>query len=292
VLAVATFDDTRPQAAGTTVVRLVHLSNLSEQPLELGIQPRMIELLDDGHTRLGDGEDPRWAGRIAVSPPALTLASKTSQDVSISVSIAPDVPPDDYVLGVVATTNPVGPGIRVINEVAALIPLSVQGDRLRLLEMVEHHLPTVVIGDHVSGTIRVKNTGTTLVSAWVEADVGNAFTGEPVAHIQVQDRTRVASGASRDFAYTWESGVTGGWFTVPARVTYNRDNATTTQLDVEEHVWLIHPYLVALTMGLLLVGLLALVIGRRRAVRQPRQSATETAVVSASPSTSTIKELS
>lgn len=138
----------------------------------------------------------------------------------------------------------------------------------------------------------MKNTGTTLVSAWVEADVGNAFTGEPVAHIQVQDRTRVASGASRDFAYTWESGVTGGWFTVPARVTYNRDNATTTQLDVEEHVWLIHPYLVALTMGLLLVGLLALVLGRRRAVRQPRQSVTEAAVVSASPSTSTIKELS
>ncbi len=180
----------------------------------------------------------------------------------------------------------------VVNEVAALIPISVEGDRLRLLELVEHHLPTVVIGDQVAGTIRVKNTGTTLVSAWVEADVRNAFTGEPVANIQVQDRTRVASGASRDFVYRWESGVTGGWFSVPARVTYNRDNSTTAQLDIEERVWVIHPYVVALAVSALLFGLLTLFVGRRRwAARNPPQPATPAAAVSISPSTSTTKEL-
>ena len=282
LVAVSTFDDNRPQAAGTTAVRSIRLSNLSDLPLELHIQPRAIDLLNDGQTHVSDGEDPRWAGQIDISPQSVTLEGRTSQDVSVSITIAADVPPDDYVLGVVVTTTPVGPGIHVVAEVAALIPISVEGDRLRFLELIDHELPTFVIGDRVSGTIRVGNPGTTLVSAWVEADVDNAFTGQPVANIQVRDRTRVAAGASRDFTYTWEPGVTAGWFTIPARVTYIRDNASTAELDVQDHVWLIHPYVVALAVSLLLFGLLAIAAGiRRSTARRRRRPAAEATVVSA-----------
>lgn len=274
VLAVSTFDDNRPQAAGTTAVRSVRLSNLSDQPLELSVLPRAIDLLNDGQTHVGADEDPRWAGLIEISPSSLTLAGRTSQEVSVRITIPYDIPPDDYVLGVVVTTKPVGPGIHVVAEVAALVPISVEGDRPRYLELIGHQLPNLIIGDQVSGTIRVGNPGATLVSAWLEADVHNAWTGQSVANIQQRDHIRVAAGASRDFAYTWQSGVTAGLFTIPARVTYNHTNATTAQLDVEDSVWLIHPYFVALAVSLLLFALLAVATIRRRgAVRQVRKTA-------------------
>jgi hypothetical protein len=273
VLAVSTFDDNRPQAAGTTAVRSIRLSNLSDQPLELSVLPRAIDLLNDGQTHVRADEDPRWAGQIDISPSSLSLAGRTSQDVSVRITIPSDTPPDDYVLGVVVTTKPVGPGIRVVAEVAALVPISVEGDRPRSLEMIGHQLPNLIIGDQVSGTIRVGNPGTTLVSAWLEADVHNAWTGQSVANIQERDHIRVAAGASRDFAYTWQSGVTAGLFTIPARVTYNSTNATTAQLDVEDSVWLIHPYFVALAVSLLLFALLAVAAMRQRgAVRRLSKS--------------------
>jgi hypothetical protein len=284
LIAVSTFEDNRPQAVGTTAVRVIRLSNLSDVPLELTIQPRSIDLLNDGQTHVGDGEDPRWTGRIDISPQSLTLEGRTSQDVSVNIAIATDVPPDDYVLGVVASTNPLGSGIHVVAMVAALVPLSVEGDRLRFLELIDHQLPTFVIGDHVSGTIRVGNPGTTLVSAWLEADVNNAFTGQPVANIQARDKTRVGAGSSRDFTYTWEPGVIAGWFTIPARVTYVRNNATTAQLDVQDHVWLIHPYFVALAPTLLLFALLAIAAGHRRSVALRRRKPTAEAAGVSAPS--------
>jgi hypothetical protein len=145
-----------------------------------------------------------------------------------------------------------------------LLPVTVQGDRQRSLALVEHHLPRLVIGDQVTGTVRVANTGTTFAAGWLEADVVNALTGSHVDNIQVRDRTRVAPGLSRTFTYTWHAGVTAGKFAVPVRVSYNRADAIVADVTVTEEVWLVHPFVLVGIGATLTVGLLGALAWRFR----------------------------
>jgi hypothetical protein len=266
-IAVATFEDTRPEQPGSTVTRSLRVSNLGEQQLRLRIAPRGVDLLDDGQTHIRDGEDPRWSGLIQISEPELDLAPHGHRDVELKISLPRAIAPDEYILGVVVSSLPLGDGTRVINEIGALLPLSIAGDRIRSLEIIDHTLPQFIIGDSVTGSIRVRNPGTTLVSGWVEADVLDAFSGEHRDQVQVLTRSRVAPGTTREFTYTWQAGITAGKFRVPARIGFNRDNTTTAQLGVQEEVWLIHPVIIALAVALVALALLLVWNWRRRRAR-------------------------
>lgn len=244
-VAVSTFDVERLESAGTTVVRTLRVSNLGDEAATLVVVPRGVELLDDGATRLRDGEDPRWVGRVTVAEPVVTLAGRTSRDVRVTIAIPESAPPDDYILGILVAAQPAGPGIKVVGEVGALLPVAVQGPRVRSLELVGHTIPRVVVGDHVTGTARVTNTGENVAAGWMEVQVYNSLTGDYVDSIQLKERTRIAPGLSRSFSYTWQAGVTAGKFRLPVRVSYNREDAITADLTTEEEVWLIHPTLLA-----------------------------------------------
>lgn len=265
-ISVATFDEDRPAPAGSTVERTVRVANHDDDELVVLLAPRGVELLDDGATRLLPGEDPRWEGRITPAEPRLVVPPRGSADVRVKIAIPGDLDPDEYLIAIVVSPLASRAGMVVATEAVALLAITVQGDRQRSLELVEHRAPRIVVGDHADGQVRVVNTGKTLVNAWIEASVVNAFTGSRVAVIQVHERTRVAPGASRDLSYTWQAGITGGRFRVPVRVSYNRTNATTAELDVEEELWLIHPafLVVVAALGLVVVGWIARPRGSRR----------------------------
>jgi hypothetical protein len=265
-IGVATFDDERPVAPGTTVDRDVRVTNLGDADLRVRVETRGMDLLDDGATRVRDDVDPRWAGQVSIAQPEVVVPANGTATIPITVSIPSDTPPDDYLLGVEVTPQVVGDGIRIVNSIAALLPISVQGDRIRSLELVDHNLPSIVIGDEVTGTVRIRNTGTTFAAAWLDARVDNALTGANTATVQLRGRTRLAPDTSRGLSYTWQSGLTAGRFRVPVHVFYNHSNASTAELLVEDDVWVIHPYLLAAGIAALLLGAFSALVVRRRAL--------------------------
>ncbi len=109
-LAVATFDDQRPEQPGTTVTRSLGVSNVGDEPMTVRIQPRGVDLLDDGQTQIRDQEDPLWAGLVRVATPELSLPRGSSREVQLSIAIPNDIPPDWYILGVVVSPMPSGSG--------------------------------------------------------------------------------------------------------------------------------------------------------------------------------------
>ncbi|MBV9354941.1 MAG: hypothetical protein JO023_05385, partial [Chloroflexi bacterium] len=212
-LVVSTFDVEQPAAPGSSVVRSVRVTNRGLGPLTVRLEPRAVQLLDDGKTEFADTEDPLWAGHVTLSVDELTLAAGAGQDVSVQVAIPEDMPPDDYLLGLLVTPVPGTPTtMQVINSIGTLISIDVAGDRLRSLELVSHSLPPFVVGDQVTGTVRVKDTGTTLVSPWLEATAADALFGHQLADIQVRDQNRIGPGTSRDLSYTWNAGIVAGRF--------------------------------------------------------------------------------
>jgi hypothetical protein len=277
VLVVSTFDSEESAPPGATLSRTIRVSNRGADPLTVNLAPREVELLDDGQTRFGDTPDPLWASALTVSTPQTTVGPGSWQDVTVRVAIPPDMPPDDYITGVlVAPVPPPASPVLVVNAIGALVPIAVSGDRVRTLELVSHSLPLVVIGDSVSGSVRVRDTGTTLVSPWLEANIVDELTASQVASIRVSDPARIGPGASRDLAYTWSAGLTAGKFRVPVHVFYNHDNSTTAQIDVEEELWLVHPALLAIP-GLVLLGAVGgglLLVRRKRGYLWPRRTST------------------
>jgi hypothetical protein len=272
VLVVSTFDVDQPAAPGTTLSRTVRITNRGADPVTVQVSPRAVDLLDDGQTRFGQTADPLWAGAMSLSVSQMTLPAGSSQDVIVNVAVPSDMPPDDYLTGLMVAPAPAAQGaIQVVNAIGALLPISVMGDRIRTLELVSHSIPPFTIGDSVTGTVRVKDTGTTLVSPWLEANVVDSIMGGQVADIQLRDQVRVGPGTSRDLSYTWNAGITAGKFRLPVRVFYNRDNATSAEIDLEEEVWLVHPYILG-ALALLLVcavGGSLIVVRRKRGYLWP-----------------------
>lgn len=272
VLVVSTFDVNQPGAPGTMLSDTVRISNRGSEQLSVRVSPRAVDLLDDGQTRFGDAADPLWVGALSLSESQLTLPAGSSHDVIVHVAIPSDMPPDDYITGLIVTPVPTArEPIEVVNEIGALLPISVMGDRVRSLALVSHSIPQLTIGDSVTGTVRVKDTGTTMASPWLEASVVNSILGDQVADIQLHDQVRVAPGASRDLSYTWNAGITAGKFRVPVRVFYNRDNATSAEIDLEEEIWLVHPLILGAVVVLLLGAIAAslMVIRRKRGYLWP-----------------------
>ncbi len=261
-LVVSTFDTDEPAAPGATLSHTVRVSNRGAEPLTVQVTPHAVDLLDDGETHFEEAADPMWAGAMTLSESELTVPAGSWRDVVVRVTIPATTPPDDYITGVLVAPVPAVDGpMRVVNAIGALIPISVMGDRVRSLELVDHALPPFVIGDQVTGTVRVKDTGTTLVSPWLEAGVVDCLRGSQVADLQIHDQTRVGPGASRDLSYTWHAGVVAGKFRVPVRIFYNRDDNTSAELDLEEEVWLIHPAVLmgsAVLVAVLTAGAVAL----------------------------------
>lgn len=269
---VSTFEVDEPSPPGSVLDRSVRVTNLGPEPLNVQLSLRAVELLDDGQTRFGDGPDPLWAGDLTLSATQMSIPAGSSRDAVVHVAIPADMPPDDYITGLlVAPVPPAQAPVRVVNAIGALIPISVAGDRVRMLQLADHSLPSFVIGDQVTGHVRVTDVGTTLVSPWLEAGVVDSLMGTQVADIQVRDQARIGPGASRDLAYTWAAGLTAGKFRVPVRVFYNRDNSTTAEIDVEEELWLIHPAVLAAAIALALaaVGASLYVIRRKRGYLWP-----------------------
>src|ERR1700681_1919842 len=59
---------TTPGAVATATLTV---GNVGHSPLDVRITPESVKLLDNGHTQLVAGADPRFAGRISISPDQL-----------------------------------------------------------------------------------------------------------------------------------------------------------------------------------------------------------------------------
>ena len=252
-IAVSTFPEDGPALPGTTVQRKVRVTNRAPEELTVHVAHRGIQLLDDGKTQILQDDTSPWASSMEIDPADFTLPGMGARDVTLRLAVPTDVPPDDYLLAVGVTSVPAGGGgITAAVEIGALVSVNVPGDRVRSVAVIAHDLPSFVLGDHVTGRVRTRNTGAGLVTVWVDGAVRNAMTGEQVAQLGTRDRSQIAPATARDLEYTWASGITVGRFDVPVHVLYNQRDATTGEVDLDESVWVIHP---AILLGLIVLVL-------------------------------------
>jgi hypothetical protein len=196
-------------------------------------------------------------------------------DLSIGVQMPAQISPDLYYIGFVVTPVPTASGnVVVINQIGAFLTINVPGPRVRALiaQLTTTgfnwwfiHINGLVIGDHVDGTLTVRNVGTSSVLFYGENDVTSA----PIAGSPAQERisrSLLPIGRSRSFDVSAAPSFLIDVVTMSDIVTYpDRSGTGTLQIVRTTSILVISPWLVILPLTIL-----ALVAGWRLRVRLRR----------------------
>jgi hypothetical protein len=248
-IAVSVPADPVPARAGGWARTLIRVVNPNDFAVSVVIRSRTLTLGDDGKVSIGDGADPRWAGRVRFPNGALRIPAQGWRDVKLSIDV-PRLSPDLYFVGFLVTpVAATGGSIKVVNQIGSFVTLDVPGPRLRIL--AGHlHLPSFVLGSHAHGDLRVSNIGHASVTLWGENDT----TSSPGGVFQ-QERlgpSLLPVGRSRSIAVSGKPRWPVGVVTVTTRVTYpGRTASETRQLVLTQRVLVVSPWAVAAAGGLL-----------------------------------------
>jgi hypothetical protein len=244
---------------GSPATAMLTVGNLSQGPLPVRVTAVGVQLLDNGKTRLGQSDDPRFAGRVHINPGALTIQARHKATVEITVDVPSGLQPDDYFLGFLVTPILNAPSVTVVNQIGALVVLDVPGPRLRKLTARAIGPPRVrfTFGRSAAGTVRVTNVG----AATVPFSATTETQGWPAASqpYRVEPRQVLPPGLSRDTPLHVTTPFGLGWYTIRTTLIYNLTEQTTGQVVVSRRVLVVNPLL-----AIPVVVLLASLVWRRR----------------------------
>ena len=267
-LAVSVPPDPVPIGAGASSKTLARISNPNNTPVKVTIESRALSLGDNGKVAVGSGPDPRWAQRVDFPTGVLTIPAQSFIDVPLTVHVPADLRPDLYFVGFLVTPIATRSGsLQVVNQIGSFITIDVPGPRTRKL-LALFNVPSLVLGSHVSGTLRVANVGRTAVRFWGENDT----TSSPGGAFEQQrlDPALLPSNRSRFFSVTAKPAWPVGMVKMTVHVIYpGRTEATTKELTFTKQVIVVSPVVPEGVATLLVAVLLFWVTRRRRRRRRP-----------------------
>ncbi len=237
------------------------VGNNTGDELTVAVYHRLLTLHDDGGVSYGGGPDPVWGNWISIAEPVVVVPPMSYKAVNVKVAVPANTRPDNYLLGFLFTPQR-STSAAVINQIGAILNLNVKGDRNRKVEVIGFQLPRLVIGSRLEGVVQVKNIGPSFAKVWGEVNVVNTMSGQRVANIWLTDKVSIASGLSREVAFTWQTpGISlPAKYRVSCVIHYNQTDATTADSIAQTEVWLVHPfYLAGITLFLALVIVSSLV---------------------------------
>jgi hypothetical protein len=233
--------DPIPAPLGATATTSLTVGNLGHSELDVTIDTRSVNLLNNGKTRFGAGPDPRFAGRVTVTPSSLSLPARQERTVQVSVNMPAGLPPDDYFLGFLISPVINSPSVAVVNDVGGLVVLDVPGSRDRRLtaEFVVPSWLNVSLSGSASGFVRATSVGKSALSFTTTVET----TGWPSpAPPYVEDGSQILpSGLSRNVPVRVTSWLGLGWYTFHATLVYDRTDQSTGEVTVSRTVFIVNP---------------------------------------------------
>jgi hypothetical protein len=276
-LAVTSPPDPIPAAPGTTVTTTLTVGNLGQTPLDVTIATRSVNPLNNGKTRFGAGPDPRFSGRVKITPDALSLPARSEQTVQIAVDMPAGLPPDDYFLGFLVSPVINSSSVAVENDVGGLVVLDIPGPRDRRLAagFDGPSWLSLSLSGSAAGVVRATSVGKSAVAfTTTVATSGHPSPAPPYLEAKSQ---LLPSGLSRDIPIRVSSWLGLGWYTFHATLVYDRTDQATAEVTVSRTVLIVNPL-----WFLVIPALLVLWVWRRRRKRRGRKTGLHSAKHSSS----------
>jgi uncharacterized membrane protein len=258
--------DPVPATPGTVAAATLTVGNIGTMPLSVRITNQQVQLLDNGQTRFLSGPDPQFAGRISIAPNALTLAPRSEQKVSITVTMPKTVPPDDYFLGFLVSPVINSSSVAAVNDIGGLVVLDVPGPRNRKLTAayVGPSWLNLSLSSSASGIVRAKSVGRSTAQFTTTMEI-NGWPAPKVSYF-TKPLQLLPPGLSQDIpvhASTW-LGI--GWYSFHTTLVYNLTERTTGEVSISRTVVIVNPL-----WFLVIPAVFGFWMWRRRRRRHPRR---------------------
>jgi hypothetical protein len=226
---------------GTVATATLTVGNLGHSSLDVRITPESVKLLDNGHTQLVAGADPRFAGRISISPDQLTLPARQERTVQVSVNMPTGLRPDDYFLGFLVSPVINSPSVSVQNDIGGLVVLNVPGARERKLTARFLGLPwlNVSLSASASGIVQARSTGTSTVQFSTTSQI-SGWPSPKASYLTVPAHL-LPPGLTRDIPVHVSSWLGVGWYTFHTTLVYNLTDRTTGEVALSRTVIVLNP---------------------------------------------------
>jgi hypothetical protein len=255
-LAVSVPPDPVSIRSGSSAKTLARISNPTNAPAKVTVVSRALTLGDNGEVAIGAAPDPRWSALVDFPKGVLTIPAESYVDVPLTIRVPAHLQPNLYFIGFLVTPVVTSAGsLRVINQIGSFVTIDVPGPRMRKLTAI-FDVPSIVLGSHVSGVLRVANVGPAAVRFWGENDTTSRPGGSYVQ--QRLDPSLLPSRKSRFFSVTAKPAWLVGMVKMTVHVVYpGRNESTTREMTFSKQVLVVSPVVPAGVAGLvlLIVGL-------------------------------------
>lgn len=246
---------------GETAAIPIRVLNPGASPVTVTVKSEGINLGDDGLTAFTRKADPLWAGRTTFPPGDIAIPAQHFVDLSVTVHMPTHIAPDLYYIGFLVTPLPTASGeVVVVNQIGAFLTIDVPGPRVRALSADlttagfnwgPIHISTLVVGDHVRGTLTVRNIGASSVLFFGENDVTSAPIGGMPSQQRI-GRSLLPIRRSRWFAVAAEPAFPIDLVTMTDTVSFpDRTGTGTLQVVRTKTVLVISPWVVVAVCGAL-----------------------------------------
>jgi hypothetical protein len=266
----------------------IRVLNPGASPVSVTVTGEGVTLGNNGTTAFTGKPDPLWAGRTSYPRGAIPIPADHFVDLSIVVHMPAQISPDLYYIGFLVTPVPAASGqVVVINQIGAFLTIDVPGPRVGSLSADlatigfnwgPIHISSLVVGDHVDGTLTVDNTGASSLLFFGENDVTSAPFSGPASQQRIS-RSLLPIRRSRWFAVTGAPAFPIDVVTLTDVVSYpNRTGTGTLEIVRTKSVLVVSPWVfVVLIVLLVLAGGWRLRVQRRRRELRSRRTALRSA---------------
>ena len=225
---------------GTSAKTLARISNPTDAPVKVTVESRVLSLGDNGKVAIGAEPDPRWSTLVDFPKGVLTIPAESYIDVPLTVRVPAHLQPNLYFVGFLVSPVVTASGsLQVINQIGSFVTIDVPGARMRKLTAI-FDVPSIVLGSHVHGLLRVANVGPAAVRFWGENDTTSLPGGTFVQ--QRLDPSLLPSRKSRFFTVTAKPAWLVGMVKLQVHVIYpGRTEATTKEMTFTKQVLVVSP---------------------------------------------------
>ncbi len=249
----------KPGVAQTVEIRV---TNPNPRRMTATISPRGLSFGDNGKTSMLASPDPRWSSLDFPKAP-IAIPAEGFRDVPLRIRLPRQIEPDLYFIGFLVTPQQQSAGnLQVVNQIGSFLTVDVPGPRVRSLHAT-FDLSSFVVGTHVHGTLRIANTGHTVVRYWGENDTtasGGSFSEQRL------DPSLLPVGSSSIVSVSRKAGWPVGRVTMTVHLIYpGRTESSTDELTFTKTVLVVSPLVPggAVALLTLIAGTVLLRLRRR-----------------------------
>ncbi len=241
-------------APGETSKVHVRVVNPGDAPVTVTMIGRGLNFGDDGRVNVTSKPDPKWQGRVDFPAGDLTVPAQGFDDVFVTVRMPDRIDPDLYFIGFVVSPVKSGSGsVTLINQIGGFFTIDVPGPRVRKISarlrvprfgLGPVHLSSVVVGNEIDGTLRVRNIGHAQVRFWGENDT-TAWPGGKIPTQQRIEKSLLPVGRARSFEVVGEPAWPVGFVTLRVHIVYpGKTESATKEIVLTKRMLVISPWVI------------------------------------------------